>query len=167
MPTTDAAPVNDDSDILLLLHNKINIHFTGLIIFLNYLCTTPRKETAWQSITTRANGAKTWLREKGYEIIERDWRDGHRDIDIIARSPDLRTIVFVEVKTRATDVITKPEEAVDRRKIRNIGMAANTYVKMLNVLDELRFDVVSVIGGTKETAQVEHIVDAFNPCMAF
>ncbi len=79
----------------------------------------------------------------------------------------MRTIVFVEVKTRATDVITKPEEAVDRRKIRNIGMAANTYVKMLNVLDELRFDVVSVIGGTKETAQVEHIVDAFNPCMAF
>ena len=46
-------------------------------------------------------------------------------------------------------------------------MAANTYVKMLNVLDELRFDIVSVIGGTKETAQVEHIVDAFNPCMAF
>lgn len=111
--------------------------------------------------------AADYLRENGYEIIERDWRDGHRDIDIIARSPDLRTIVFVEVKTRATDIITKPEEAVDRRKIRNIGMAANTYVKMLNVLDELRFDVVSVIGGTKETAQVEHIVDAFNPCMAF
>ena len=111
--------------------------------------------------------AADYLQSIGYDIIERDWRIGHRDIDIIARSPDLRTIVFVEVKTRATDVITKPEEAVDRRKIRNIGMAANTYVKMLNVLDELRFDVVSVIGGTKETAQVEHIVDAFNPCMAF
>lgn len=111
--------------------------------------------------------AADYLRNSGYEIIERDWRDGHRDIDIIARSPDLRTIVFVEVKTRATDVITKPEEAVDRRKIRNIGMAADSYVKMLNVLDELRFDVISVIGGTKETAQVEHIVDAFNPCMAF
>ena len=41
--------------------------------------------------------AADYLREKGYEIIERDWRDGHRDIDIIARSPDLRTIVFVEV----------------------------------------------------------------------
>lgn len=114
--------------------------------------------------------AADYLRNSGYEIIERDWRDwrdGHRDIDIIARSPDLRTIVFVEVKTRATDVITKPEEAVDRRKIRNIGMAADSYVKMLNVLDELRFDVISIIGGTKETAQVEHIVDAFNPCMAF
>ena len=111
--------------------------------------------------------ATEMLRGKGYTIIERDWHSGHRDIDIIARSPDLRTIVFVEVKTRATDVITKPEEAVDRRKIRNIGMAADSYVKMLNVLDELRFDVISVIGGTKETAQVEHIVDAFNPCLAF
>lgn len=111
--------------------------------------------------------AADYLRNSGYEIIEHDWRDGHRDIDIIARSPDLRTIVFVEVKTRATDVITKPEEAVDRRKIRNISMAADSYVKMLNVLDELRFDVISVIGGTKETAQVEHIIDAFNPCLAF
>ena len=63
--------------------------------------------------------------------------------------------------------VTKPEEAIDRKKIRNIGMAADSYVKMLNVLDELRFDVISVIGGTKETAQVEHIVDAFNPCLAF
>lgn len=111
--------------------------------------------------------ATDYLRNSGYEIIERDWRDDHRDIDIIARSPDLRTIVFVEVKTRSNDVITKPEEAIDRKKIRNIGMAADSYVKMLNVLDELRFDVISVIGGTKETAQVEHIVDAFNPCLAF
>ena len=37
--------------------------------------------------------AADYLREKGYEIIERDWRDGHRDIDIIARSPDLEHIV--------------------------------------------------------------------------
>ena len=44
---------------------------------------------------------------------------------------------------------------------------SDSYVKMLNVLDELRFDVISIIGGTKETAQVEHIVDAFNPCLAF
>ncbi len=54
--------------------------------------------------------AADYLREKGYEIIERDWRDGHRDIDIIARSPDRRTIVFVEVKTRATDVIPNPRK---------------------------------------------------------
>lgn len=111
--------------------------------------------------------ATDYLRQNGYEIIERDWRDGHRDIDIIARSPDKRTIVFVEVKTRSNDIITKPEEAIDLRKIRNIGMAANTYVKQLNVLDELRFDIISVIGAKKETAQLEHLVDAFNPCRAF
>ena len=111
--------------------------------------------------------AADYLREKGYEIIERDWRDGHRDIDIIARSPDGRMVVFVEVKTRSSDILTKPEDAIDVRKIRNIGMAANTYVKMQNVVDELRFDVISVIGRSKKTATIEHIIDAFNPCCAF
>ena len=109
--------------------------------------------------------AARYLVRRGYDIVERNWTCIAGEADIIALDGD--TIVFVEVKTRATDVITKPEEAVDRRKIRNIGMAADSYVKMLNVLDELRFDVISVIGGTKETAQVEHIVDAFNPCLAF
>ena len=47
-----------------------------------------------------------YLRDKGYEIIQQDWRIGHRDIDIIARTPDRTTVVFVEVKTRTSDIIT-------------------------------------------------------------
>jgi putative endonuclease len=107
------------------------------------------------------------LRGKGYTIIERDWHSGHRDIDIIARSPDSRTIVFVEVKTRTQDVITKPEDAVDEKKIRNIAYAANNYVKMHNVVDELRFDLITIVGENPEVAKVEHIVDAFNPLLCF
>ena len=111
--------------------------------------------------------ATDYLRQNGYEIIERDWRDCHRDIDIIARSPDRRTVVFVEVKTRSSDILTKPEDAIDLRKIRNIGMAANTYVKMQNMVDELRFDVICVVGSSKQNATIEHTVDAFNPCCAY
>lgn len=111
--------------------------------------------------------ATDYLKEKGYTVLERDWRDGHRDIDIIAMTPDNREMVFVEVKTRSSDVITKPEDAIDMKKIRNIGMAANAYVKMNNVLCELRFDVVSIVGTRKESAELEHIEDAFNPCLAF
>lgn len=111
--------------------------------------------------------AADYLKQQGYDILERDWRFGHRDIDIIARSPDKRMVVFVEVKTRTSDVVTRPEDAVDIRKMRNIGLAANAYVKTLNVLDELRFDVVSIVGANKNAARVEHIIDAFNPCLAY
>lgn len=86
-----------------------------------------------------------YLRAQGYTLIERDWRSGHRDIDIIMHSPDGRTVVFVEVKTRTSAAIMRPEDAVDIKKIRNIAYAANNYVKMNNVVSDLRFDIVSVV----------------------
>lgn len=107
------------------------------------------------------------LRGKGYNIIERDWHSGHRDIDIIARTPDSRTVVFVEVKTRTQDIIMRPEDAVTEKKIRNIGLAANNYVKMFDVVDELRFDLVTIVGENPKVAKVEHIADAFNPLLFF
>lgn len=111
--------------------------------------------------------ATNYLRDKGYEIIARNWRIGHRDIDIIARSPDNTTVVFVEVKTRTNDVITKPEDAVNLKKIRNIGLAANAYVKQMNVVDMIRFDIITIVGNNDNNAQHEHIKDAFNPCLAY
>lgn len=111
--------------------------------------------------------AASLLRDKGYTIMERDWHSGHRDIDIIARSPDSRTVVFVEVKTRTQDIVMRPEDAVNVKKIRNIGLAANNYVKMHNLLDELRFDIVSIVGENPQVAKVEHLVDAFNPLLFF
>lgn len=111
--------------------------------------------------------ATNYLRDKGYEIIARNWRIGHRDIDIIARSPDNTTVVFVEVKTRTNDVITKPEDAVNLKKIRNIGLAANAYVKQMNVVDMIRFDIITIVGNNDNNAQLEHIQDAFNPCLAY
>ena len=111
--------------------------------------------------------ATNYLRDKGYEIIARNWRIGHRDIDIIARSPDNTTVVFVEVKTRTNDVITKPEDAVNLKKIRNIGLAANAYVKQMNVVDMIRFDIITIVCNNDNNAQLEHIKDAFNPCLAY
>lgn len=111
--------------------------------------------------------AADYLQGIGYDIIERDWRIGHRDIDIIARTGDGTTVVFVEVKTRTSDVVTKPDDAVDIKKIRNIGYAANNYIKTKGIVDEVRFDIISIIGNNKENAQLEHIIEAFNPCLAF
>ena len=111
--------------------------------------------------------AADYLQSIGYDIIERDWRIGHRDIDIIARTGDGTTVVFVEVKTRTSDVVTKPDDAVAIKKIRNIGYAANNYIKTKGIVDEVRFDIISIIGNNKENAQLEHIIEAFNPCLAY
>ena len=111
--------------------------------------------------------AVEYLHDKRYIIRECDWKLGKRDIDIIALTPDETEVVFVEVKTRTTDEVAKPEDAVDMRKIRSIGVAANAYVKMCDVVEELRFDIITIVGTTRDNMRVEHIKDAFNPLLLF
>lgn len=112
--------------------------------------------------------AAEYLRRKGYIILERDWSFGRskRDIDIICKSDDLTTVVFVEVKTRVREEITKPEDAVDVKKMRHIGRAADEYVKANDISEELRFDIVTVIGRAgSDDFKINHIEDAFNPLL--
>ena len=105
------------------------------------------------------------LDREGYILIETDWRPprGHRDLDIIDYTPDRRVIVFIEVKTRSRRQAMLPEDAVDRKKILNLQHAANQYIKMFNVVEEVRFDIISIIGEDNNVESYEHIVDAFNP----
>ena len=110
--------------------------------------------------------AAEYMMKKGYEVISRDWRLGKRDIDIVARTEDGMTVVFVEVKTLATDIIVSPEDAVDENKIRSVGWAANAYVKEFQIYDDIRFDIISIVGTKPQDASVEHIIDAFNPLLA-
>ena len=60
--------------------------------------------------------AAEYLERKGYRILWKDWRDGHRDIDIVAVDAD--QLVVVEVKTRRSGSFMPPELAVDARKMR-------------------------------------------------
>jgi putative endonuclease len=103
--------------------------------------------------------AEEYLRRKGYVILERDWKSGHRDLDIIAL--DGAVLVFVEVKTRRNRMFTDPETAVDYRKIRNIKLAANHYIKYRRYDGDCRFDIVSVIGQNGQLEEIEHIEEAF------
>ena len=107
--------------------------------------------------------AAQYLEQQGYLILERDWRDGHRDLDIVAA--DGGTLVIVEVKTRRNNVFAEPEEAVTWQKIRSLSLAANKYVKMNQVDADIRFDIVSVTGTTAEDCQINHIKDAFLPAL--
>lgn len=87
--------------------------------------------------------AAAYLREKGYAILERDWHDCHKDIDIVAQQKD--RIVFVEVKTRRNRDFIEPELAVNYNKQKNLRMAINHYVKSHRVNGPWRFDVITIV----------------------
>ena len=112
--------------------------------------------------------AAEYLRKKGYIIMERDWTFGRskRDIDIICKTSDMTMVVFVEVKARANDDVTNPEDAVDIRKMRHLMVAADEYVKSHDISEELRFDIVTIVGKrNSKQIKVNHIEDAFNPLL--
>ena len=106
------------------------------------------------------NIAANRLVEKGYEILERNWRFGKYELDIISRKGDL--MVFVEVKTLEKAYICEPWEQVTLSKQRKIIAAANAYLIEKDIALESRFDVVSIVLNRKYT-KVEHLEDAFYP----
>ena len=106
--------------------------------------------------------AAEFLLKKGYRILERNWRLGKNEIDIIAA--DGKCIVVVEVKTRQSATFGEPETAVNREKQRALIRAANAYVRYRNIHSEVRFDILSIIL-TKTSEQIHHIEDAFYPTL--
>ena len=83
--------------------------------------------------------AADYLQRKGYTIIERDWKSGKRDLDIVAIDEDKNIVVFVEVKTRRNRLFGEPEESVDYHKI--------------------RFDIISIVGTVGTDPDIQHIQD--------
>ncbi len=106
------------------------------------------------------SAAIEYLVQQGYQILHTNWRKGRYELDIIARTDD--ELVVVEVKTRSGLDWMNPEEAVDSRKIRNIVIATDIYIKIFNVDLPARFDIISVVG-TYPDFEIDHIEDAFYP----
>lgn len=106
------------------------------------------------------NLAAGYLLEEGYEILERNWRFKHIEVDIIAR--DKNELVIAEVKTRTGNSWGEPYTAVDIRKQRALIFAAERYIFSQNLDLDVRFDIVSIIIDHGRTV-VEHIKEAFHP----
>ena len=104
--------------------------------------------------------AVDFLVGKGYTLHELDWKHGHVDIDIIAEEKG--EIVFVEVKTRSTTNYGNPEDAVDNKKIRRIVNAADVYIKLHDICQPVRFDIITLVGQEPDFT-IEHIENAFYP----
>ena len=101
--------------------------------------------------------AAAYLRGKGYVILERDWKSGHHDLDIVAIDKD--TLVIIEVKTRQSRLFGAPEESIDYKKRRNLQLAVNHYVKSHHVNTPVRFDIISIVGTIDSEPELDHIKD--------
>ena len=89
--------------------------------------------------------AARYLRRQGFKILYRNFRGRQGgEIDLVCRERD--TLVFVEVKTRASEDFGRPLEAVNRQKQRRISLGGLAWLRLLGDPDILfRFDVVEVV----------------------
>lgn len=104
--------------------------------------------------------AKKHLLDKGYIILEQNWRFKKLEVDIIASYSGL--IVFVEVKARSTSEFGEPELFVTKTKQNFLVKAANEYLVANNIEAESRFDIVSVLQ-INNSVNVKHLEGAFYP----
>lgn len=103
--------------------------------------------------------AETYLRKKGYRLVERNYRCPIGELDLIVL--DRRVLVFVEVKTRTDNRFGTPLEAVGPRKQRKMIKTALFFLSQHRLHHrEARFDVVGISFSEQEPV-VEHVQNAF------
>ncbi len=100
-----------------------------------------------------------YLLHAGYEILDRNWRAGHLEIDIVANL--LGEIVFIEVKSRRDNRFDQARKAVTLSKKHKLVAAAHAYMAK-HRLEELpyRYDIITVVG-TQRPYCVTHFPFAY------
>lgn len=106
-----------------------------------------------------------FLMDSGHTILERNWRCGHLEIDLITY--DSGGIHFVEVKTRTAPVQAAPQESVDLKKQQRIARAASRYLATMDNKSvprdaECRFDIVAVTF-ERDKEEIRYFPEAFYP----
>ena len=99
--------------------------------------------------------ATEWLREKGYYIVERNWRVGHYEMDIIAEHYD--TMHFVEVKTRKKGGWQSAYDSIDEQKIRTLRRGAMAYRTIHNLRHNIQFDLMAITVDENEEIDIDYV----------
>lgn len=114
-----------------------------------------KKNGLWGEIDTAR-----YYREKGYQIVDANFRTRLGEVDIIAEKNGM--LVFCEVKTRREDALDTPASSVDLNKQKRLAAAALQYVKMKKYTGTMRFDVAEVTV-KKDGSRCLHLIEnAFN-----
>lgn len=98
-----------------------------------------------------------FLIDKGYKILEKNYRYLKAEVDIIAKKEEV--LAVVEVKTRSTDYFGNPQDFVNPKKIKLLLSAIDYYVIEKDLDVDVRFDIIAVIH--QKTIKIEHLEDAF------
>lgn len=102
-----------------------------------------------------------FLQTRGHQILDRNWRAGHLEIDIVSQGAD--GLHFVEVKTRKAPVTTTVSDQVPPAKQKRISAAALRYLNAKHLYgQEVYFDIVSVTVEQQET-RVRYFPQAWIP----
>ncbi len=102
--------------------------------------------------------AEKFLIKQGYKILERNRHfSRYCEIDIIAQDKD--TLVFVEVKTRKTDICGHPLEAITKAKYKNIRTGLSLYLQENPNYKKYRIDVVSIL--LKPKLEIKHLKNIY------
>ena len=118
-----------------------------------------RQESKEFGVTGEQMAAR-YLEDQGYVILDRNYRKGHKEVDIIAL--DHGELVVIEVKTRTNEDLFAAEQAVDHRKRQNIIRVANNYMRRYHRTEPLRFDIIAIVG-SGATAEIRHTKNAPRP----
>ncbi|WP_457571354.1 YraN family protein [Desulfovulcanus sp.] len=103
--------------------------------------------------------AASYLRKKGYKILDRNWRCNFGELDLVCRHKQV--IVFVEVKTRSASTSVLPSEALTHHKRKRLLKTATLYLSKNGLWDQrCRFDLICVIL-ENNSADIEHVQNAF------
>lgn len=105
--------------------------------------------------------AVKYLASQGYKIIQRNFRLGHLEVDIIAKDVKKNELVFVEVKTRSQASTEGEESSISQSQIKKIKRAMLVYSQEFNCdLEKLRLDLIAVeIDNATKRAKLSHLLD--------
>ena len=107
--------------------------------------------------------SEKFLKRKGLKTLTRNFSCKTGEIDLIMVDSD-GTLVFVEVKTRANEDFSPSEPAITRAKKTRMLRAVRYFLAVNNIEDRpFRFDVVTIVLGEKDPAQIRHYKNAFVP----
>jgi putative endonuclease len=86
--------------------------------------------------------AAIYLKEKGYKILECNWRYSHWEVDIIAAKDKM--LYFFEIKTRRSEKFGYPEESIGKKKMQNLRNAAEQYQELHPEWKYIQFNVLAI-----------------------
>lgn len=105
--------------------------------------------------------ACAYLQERGYEVVARNWRYDHAEIDLVALEGEILHIV--EVKTRARAALPSLTASLGPSKLRALEKAAVRYAELTEHRGEVRFDLVIVTFDGGREGHVEYVPGFFCP----